>query len=176
MYCKLSLPTGLFWTNLWNSKKRRIKQINWLHIFIIHFLLSKQPCIPNPCSSNSICTTSSIELTKFVCNCLPGYTGTYCETQINYCSSNPCNNGTCITRNLGFDCKQGLSSHDFFAILIENSNSLVKVVILDSLVPYVRLKQMNVDSHPVKMVVPAFSPIPTCTCACARLILVDLNA
>lgn len=40
---------------------------------------------------------------------IKGYVGFYCQTQVNNCESNPCqNNGLCIfdnTNSLGFECK-----------------------------------------------------------------------
>jgi len=61
-----------------------------------------KPCIPSPCSVNSNCVANSFN--QFTCSCFPGYTGVYCESQINYCSSNPCMNGTCVNGLYGFDC------------------------------------------------------------------------
>jgi len=35
---------------------------------------------------------------EFECTCLPGYTGSYCEQLVNYCTSQPCQNGgNCYT-------------------------------------------------------------------------------
>uniref|UniRef100_A0A1X7UPV7 Uncharacterized protein n=1 Tax=Amphimedon queenslandica TaxID=400682 RepID=A0A1X7UPV7_AMPQE len=51
------------------------------------------------CENNGFChrNTSS-------CSCITGYTGTYCETELNECDSNPCNNGTCVDKIGSFSC------------------------------------------------------------------------
>ena len=45
--------------------------------------------------------------------CLPGYTGTFCQTVINYCTSSPClNGGTCqqtVANNWNCACPVGYS-------------------------------------------------------------------
>lgn len=44
-------------------------------------------------------------LRNFTCDCPPGYTGDLCQTQIDHCLSEPCENGaTCMTRGTGFSC------------------------------------------------------------------------
>lgn len=46
------------------------------------------PCVYGTCSS----IAGNVK-----CTCVPGYTGTYCEIQINYCTSNPCQNNAGCT-------------------------------------------------------------------------------
>lgn len=42
----------------------------------------------------------------FKCYCVPGYTGTYCQIDINECLSMPCsNNATCVDRINSYECK-----------------------------------------------------------------------
>ena len=46
----------------------------------------------------------------FTCRCVPGFTGTECETDVAECSSTPCQNeGTCTDGNNSYrcDCKPG---------------------------------------------------------------------
>jgi hypothetical protein len=44
-------------------------------------------------------------LIDFTCYCVPGYTGTYCQLDINECLSMPCsNNSTCIDKINSFEC------------------------------------------------------------------------
>ena len=41
----------------------------------------------------------------FECKCRPGYTGPFCEIQIDPCSSDPCLNfGICMTKPDGYEC------------------------------------------------------------------------
>ena len=40
-----------------------------------------------------------------VCVCDGGYTGEFCATDVDYCDSNPCENGgTCQEQQEGFNC------------------------------------------------------------------------
>lgn len=42
----------------------------------------------------------------FTCYCVPGYTGTYCQIDINECLSTPCsNNATCIDLINAYECR-----------------------------------------------------------------------
>ena len=48
----------------------------------------------SPCWHNATCIDG---VANYTCDCLPGYTGKNCETDINECESNPCQNGgSCI--------------------------------------------------------------------------------
>ncbi|XP_078571571.1 uncharacterized protein LOC144859155 [Branchiostoma floridae x Branchiostoma japonicum] len=59
-----------------------------------------------PCQHDGSCIP---DVTKprgqgfYTCEC-PGYTGQYCETEIDECESSPCTNGTCIDLLNGFNC------------------------------------------------------------------------
>lgn len=60
-------------------------------------------CDPNPCQNAGRCID---EVNGFKCVCESGFTGRYCDTNINDCSQNPChNNGTCIDRVNDFQCR-----------------------------------------------------------------------
>lgn len=41
----------------------------------------------------------------YTCDCLAGYTGPSCETNINDCASNPCQRGVCIDGDNEFRCQ-----------------------------------------------------------------------
>lgn len=43
---------------------------------------------------------------RYTCECIQGFTGAHCETDINECASNPCaNGGVCIDLVNGFRCE-----------------------------------------------------------------------
>jgi hypothetical protein len=45
-------------------------------------------------------------LHRYSCDCVPGFTGQHCETNINECASNPCaNGGVCMDLVDGFKCE-----------------------------------------------------------------------
>lgn len=44
-------------------------------------------------------------LDNFTCQCQPGYTGLYCDVDIDECRSQPCQNqGTCVDLLGSYDC------------------------------------------------------------------------
>ncbi|XP_066302464.1 von Willebrand factor D and EGF domain-containing protein-like [Branchiostoma lanceolatum] len=59
-----------------------------------------------PCQHDGVCIP---DVTKprgqgfYTCEC-PGYSGQYCETEIDECASDPCTNGTCIDLINGYNC------------------------------------------------------------------------
>ncbi|KAI8512864.1 hypothetical protein Bbelb_095030 [Branchiostoma belcheri] len=60
-------------------------------------------CISAPCQNNATCQDG---LNSFTCQCVPGYTGTLCETDIDECSSAPCqNDATCQDGVNSFTCQ-----------------------------------------------------------------------
>ncbi|XP_019615900.1 PREDICTED: neurogenic locus notch homolog protein 1-like [Branchiostoma belcheri] len=50
-------------------------------------------CSSDPCQNGAVCQR---EVNSFTCQCTPGYTGTFCETDIDDCASNPCIHGNCV--------------------------------------------------------------------------------
>ena len=68
-------------------------------------------CTPNPCNNGGLCQVI-IDANKMYCSCSPGFTGMYCEINIDDCKYNPCmnegictdgpNNFTCDCRNTGY--------------------------------------------------------------------------
>jgi len=63
-------------------------------------------CTENPCKNNGVCS-SDLENNKFVCDCAgTGFEGETCETNINDCKPESCNNhGTCEDLINNFSCK-----------------------------------------------------------------------
>ncbi|XP_069792757.1 cadherin EGF LAG seven-pass G-type receptor 3-like isoform X1 [Narcine bancroftii] len=56
-------------------------------------------------ASGSMLFRSIHPITGLRCRCPPGFTGDYCETEINLCYSNPCqNSGVCSRREGGYTC------------------------------------------------------------------------
>ncbi|XP_066302866.1 von Willebrand factor D and EGF domain-containing protein-like [Branchiostoma lanceolatum] len=59
-----------------------------------------------PCQNNGRCVPDPNMPRgqgQYVCEC-PGYTGQWCEQEIDECQSNPCHNGTCVDLINGFKC------------------------------------------------------------------------
>ncbi|XP_030829219.1 mucin-3A isoform X29 [Strongylocentrotus purpuratus] len=54
-------------------------------------VLTDTPCAPNPCFNGGACVVNS--LTEYQCVCTECFTGTNCETQLNACDANLCQNG-----------------------------------------------------------------------------------
>ncbi|WP_437522135.1 calcium-binding EGF-like domain-containing protein [Sorangium sp. So ce726] len=59
-------------------------------------------CSPSPCQNGSTCTSSA---SGYTCTCVPGYTGTNCETEIDECASDPCVHGQCLDAVNGYVCE-----------------------------------------------------------------------
>ena len=58
-------------------------------------------CASDPCL-HGLCVDQN---NGFVCQCSPGYTGTFCQTEIDECESNPCQNGAeCIDQVDAYLC------------------------------------------------------------------------
>ncbi|KAF7644466.1 hypothetical protein LDENG_00221630 [Lucifuga dentata] len=60
------------------------------------------PCSNNVCQNGASCYKKEAEN---ICVCTSGYTGQYCETDVDECQSNPCYNGaTCLDGINSFTC------------------------------------------------------------------------
>lgn len=89
--CLWFLPVRIFYSSYFSIK---IIKLN---------LNSKRE---SPCSKG---TCTSIPGVGFVCACQPGYSGRFCNVQIDFCSSNPClNNGVCIIGTNNYSCSCNL--------------------------------------------------------------------
>jgi hypothetical protein len=66
------------------------------------FLISvTSPCLSNPCETHRCVEKSG----GFLCICSPGYTGDLCQTPIDHCEPNPCENGgSCQNGANNFTC------------------------------------------------------------------------
>lgn len=57
------------------------------------------------CRNSGLCVDSG---NTHFCRCQAGYTGSYCEEQVDECSPNPCQNGATCTDYLGgYSCEVG---------------------------------------------------------------------
>ncbi|XP_053549727.1 protein crumbs homolog 1 [Bombina bombina] len=64
--------------------------------------LHVDPCPSNPCTNGGTCHDA---LTHPLCTCPSGWTGIFCETDINYCLPNPCLHGNCTNGVTGYKCE-----------------------------------------------------------------------
>ena len=55
----------------------------------------------NRCENGATCFPVDNDLN---CACAPGYTGSFCEVEINECDANPCVNGVCSDEINGYTC------------------------------------------------------------------------
>jgi hypothetical protein len=66
-------------------------------------------CHSDPCQNRATCTPNIGQL--FTCDCLPGYIGDRCETDVDECASLPCQNGATCRQNApdsyACDCAPG---------------------------------------------------------------------
>nr|XP_006814374.1 PREDICTED: uncharacterized protein LOC100375209 [Saccoglossus kowalevskii] len=61
------------------------------------------PCMSNPCVHGGTCLP--VDEDRSTCACSHGYTGEFCELEIDECSSNPCENGgICIDMLADYTC------------------------------------------------------------------------
>ncbi|KAI8495877.1 calcium ion binding [Branchiostoma belcheri] len=64
-------------------------------------LCAVRECDVSPCLHG----TCSVHDQKFTCLCDAGWSGTYCDTLIDSCDSNPClSGGTCVNEENGYSC------------------------------------------------------------------------
>ncbi|XP_076318247.1 uncharacterized protein LOC143229580 isoform X1 [Tachypleus tridentatus] len=70
--------------------------------------LSEEACVPVLCNNNA-CQNGGLCLVKNhqpTCYCPAGFTGQFCDVNMDECASRPCyNGGTCIDRPQGFTCQ-----------------------------------------------------------------------
>lgn len=71
-----------------------------------------QLCQNDPCLNNGTCRVLPGSNSND-CVCAPGYTGEYCETDINECNSNPCENGGhCVDSRNSYNCLCGHTGYE----------------------------------------------------------------
>ena len=58
------------------------------------------------CTENCLNADSCDSMKETIkCACKPGYTGAYCDVNINDCSPNPCAHGQCVDSVNGYQCR-----------------------------------------------------------------------
>ena len=71
--------------------------------------------MPNPCLNGGNC----VNITGgYMCDCVAGFTGVNCTTDIDDCDLDPCdNNGTCIDEFNGYmcNCRAGFTASAIFS-------------------------------------------------------------
>ncbi|KAF4525401.1 hypothetical protein B566_EDAN004144, partial [Ephemera danica] len=65
-------------------------------------------CLMNPCQNKGTCLT--LPGGGQECQCAPGFTGHFCQEDINECLSNPCQNVTCVNVPLDLNLDECISS------------------------------------------------------------------
>ena len=77
------------------------------------------------CANGGLCTyVNNVQQ----CTCLPGYTGSTCQTSSNACNSSPCkNNGTCnydsVSNSYSCACSQGFNGLNCESAILGTCNS-----------------------------------------------------
>ncbi|XP_022249947.1 von Willebrand factor D and EGF domain-containing protein-like [Limulus polyphemus] len=69
--------------------------------------LSMIEVLPCKCENKGKCVKSSYYKAgngNYTCSCNPGFTGEFCEFEVDPCAPNPCSHGMCIISSKGFQC------------------------------------------------------------------------
>jgi hypothetical protein len=68
----------------------------------ISLVYAPNNCLSWPCLNSGTCVSV---LQNYTCECLKGFTGTHCETNIDECASAPCGpGGVCVDQINGYEC------------------------------------------------------------------------
>lgn len=64
------------------------------------------------------------------CHCQIGYTGSYCEEQVDECTPNPCQNGATCTDFLGgYTCKVNSREENYTPICLDFNENVTEISI-----------------------------------------------
>ena len=58
-------------------------------------------CTYNQCQNGAICNSNP---SGYTCTCPSGYTGRYCQNNVNECTPDPCVHGNCSDLAYGYHC------------------------------------------------------------------------
>lgn len=68
-------------------------------------------CSSTPCQHGATCSVAYFDTATPICTCVAGYSGVFCQTDVNECESSPCTDGTlCVDVVNGYYCTYCVSS------------------------------------------------------------------
>ena len=75
--------------------------------FLFNLFLGENCTIPNNSCKNHFCENGATCVStgsSYHCKCAAGFTGKYCRTNIDECSSSPCQHGSCVDGINDYHC------------------------------------------------------------------------
>jgi hypothetical protein len=73
---------------------------------LVMYSIAALLCVAVVKAGFEMCDVFVCVLHRYSCDCIPGFTGQHCETNINECASNPCaNGGVCMDLVDSFKCE-----------------------------------------------------------------------
>jgi hypothetical protein len=98
--CNVGFQGTLCQTNL--NVSARFAWLLQRCVILLILAAAVQECASSPCSNGATCVDG---VNSFTCNCVPGFIGANCQTEVNECASAPCANGaTCVDQVNSYRC------------------------------------------------------------------------